>query len=175
MRYRFDEALPVLRQTPATLRALLAGLPDAWTQATEGDGTWSAFDVVGHLLHGERTDWMPRVEHMLRHGDSRPFPPFHREAMFEASRGRRLTDLLDAFAQARTESLDRLAALGLTDADLTRTGRHPEFGIVTMGQHLATWVAHDLDHIGQIVRVMARRYTEAVGPWRAYLSVLRGA
>src|SRR5574338_1676972 len=99
MPYRLDEALPVLRQTPGTLRALLADLPDAGTQATEGDGTWSAFDVVGHLLHGERTDWMPRVEHMLRHGDSRPFPPFDREAMFDASRGRPLTELLDAFAQ----------------------------------------------------------------------------
>lgn len=175
MDFRFDEALPVLRRTPGALRALLLDLPEAWTGATEGPGTWSPYDVVGHLIHGERTDWVPRLEHMLRHGDTVPFPAFERDAMFAASRGRSLGELLDTFARLRTESLDRVAALGLTDADLARPGRHPDLGAVTMGQHLATWVAHDLDHVGQVVRVMARRYTDAVGPWRAYLGILRPA
>ena len=173
MEFRFDEALPVLERTPSVLRPLLLGLPQPWITANEGPGTWTPFDVVGHLIHGERTDWVPRLEHMLRHGDAVPFPVFDREAMFVASKGRSLAELLDTFAQLRTESLSRLAALGLTDADLERVGKHPEFGVVTMGQHLATWVAHDLGHISQVVRVMARRYSAAVGPWRAYLSILR--
>ena len=172
MEFRFDEALPVLQRTPTVLRALLSELPAAWTGATEGPGTWSPFDVVGHVIHGERTDWVPRIEHLLRHGDAEPFPVFDREAMFSASKGRSLGELLETFAGLRTESLARLRELGLTDADLTRVGRHPEFGVVTLGQHLATWVAHDLGHVGQVVRVMARQYSDAVGPWRAYLSIL---
>jgi DinB superfamily len=170
--FQFDEALPVLRRTPAVVRALLLDLPDPWIGATEGPGTWSPFDVVGHLIHGERTDWMPRVEHMLRHGDAVAFPVFDREAMFVASKGLSLGELLDTFGRLRVESLERLAALGLTNADLARRGRHPELGVVTLGQHLATWVAHDLSHVGQAVRVMARQYSTAVGPWRAYLPIL---
>jgi hypothetical protein len=173
--FRFDEALPLLRRTPAVLSGLLVDLPDRWTNAVEGPGTWSPFDVVGHLIHGERTDWMPRVEHMLRHGDVIPFAPFDREAMFAASRGRSLSELLSTFGRLRTDNLNRLAELGLTEADLVRRGRHPELGAVTLGQHLATWVAHDLSHLGQIVRVMARQYSETVGPWRTYLSILRPA
>jgi hypothetical protein len=173
MDFRLEQALPVLRGTPRVLRELLRDLPDTWTGATEGTGTWSAFDVVGHLIHGERTDWMPRVDHILKHGDAVIFPVFNREAMFDASKGRTLTELLDTFEDLRAGSLTRLSALALTDADLARRGRHPEFGVVTMGQHLATWVAHDLGHTSQIVRVMARQYTEAVGPWRAYLSILK--
>jgi hypothetical protein len=168
-----DEALPVLRRTPAVLRALLSDLPHSWTDATEGAGTWSPFDIVGHLIHAERTNWMPRVEHILRHGDAVVFPMFDRDAMFSASQGRTLVELLDEFETVRAESLARLNALTLTDADLERRGRHPEFGVVTMRQQLATWVAHDLGHLGQVVRVMARRYTDAVGPWRAYLSMLK--
>jgi hypothetical protein len=173
MSFRFDEAVPVLRRTPAVLRELLLDLPERWIRGIEGPRTWSPFDVVGHLIHGERTDWIPRVEHLLRHGDAVPFPAFDREAMFAESRGRSLAELLDTFAAERSRSLSRLDALGLTDGDLERTGRHPEFGQVTLGQHLATWVAHDLDHIGQVVRVMARQYSDAVGPWTAYLSILR--
>jgi len=172
MEFRLENALPVLRRTPAVLRELLSDLPRGWTDAVEGPGTWSPFDVVGHLIHGERTDWVPRVEHMLRHGEAVPFPPFDREAMFAASEGSSLRELLDTFGRLRAENLDRLHALEVTDADLSRRGTHPEFGAVTMGQHLATWVAHDLVHLGQIVRVMARQYSEAVGPWRAYLSIL---
>jgi hypothetical protein len=171
--YRFEDALAVLRRTPDTIDALLRDLPASWVDATEGPGTWSPFDVVGHLIHGERTDWVPRVEHILAHGDTVPFPRFDREAMFAASRGKSLAELLETFSQARHQSLDRLQSLALTEADLDRRGRHPEFGVVTMRQHLATWVAHDLGHIAQVVRVMARQYTEAAGPWRAYLSVLR--
>jgi hypothetical protein len=173
VRFRFDEAVPVLQRTPEVLQTLLGDLPDAWIGATEGPRTWSPFDVVGHLIHGERTDWLPRVEHILRHGDTLPFPPFDREAMFAASRGRSLRELLDTFAAERTTSLARLASLKLTEADLERRGRHPEFGVVTLGQHLSTWVAHDLTHLAQIVRVMAWRYSDAVGPWRAYLSILK--
>lgn len=172
MDFSFTMALPVLRRTPSVVRDLLAELPASWTDAVEGPNTWSPFDVVGHLIHGERTDWMPRVEHVLQHGDAVPFPPFDREGMFEESRGKALGELLDTFAQLRNESLERLATLNLTDADLSRRGRHPEFGVVTLGQHLSTWVAHDLGHVGQIVRVMARQYTDAVGPWKVYLSIL---
>jgi hypothetical protein len=151
---------------------LLRGLPDSWIVATEGPNTWSPFDVVGHLIHAERTDWIPRVEHLLRHGEAVAFPPFDREGMFAVSRGKPLTELLETFAVARRESLERLEALGLTDADLARRGAHPDFGSVTLGQHMATWVVHDLGHLRQIARVMARRYSEAVGPWRAFLSFL---
>ena len=172
MGFRFEEAIPVLRRTPATLRALLHDLPAPWVEAREGSGTWSPFDVVGHLVHGERTDWIPRVEHLLRHGEAVPFPTFDREAMFEASRGRTLAELLDTFERERGTSVAKLEALGLTDADLARRGRHPELGPVTLGQHLATWVAHDLDHLGQVARVMAKRYTDDVGPWRQYLRIL---
>jgi hypothetical protein len=170
--YRFDEAIPVLRRTPAALDAVLVGLPDPWIAATEGPRTWSPFDVVGHLIHGERTDWIPRIEHILRHGDAVPFPVFDREAMFEASKGKPLAELLATFASLRAGSLARLQELRLGDVDLSRRGRHPEFGVVTLKQHLATWVAHDLDHLAQVVRVMAKRYTDTVGPWRAYLSIL---
>lgn len=167
-----EEAFAALARTPRVLDRLLRGLPDGWSVAHEGAGTWSPFDVVGHLIHGERTDWVPRVEHILRHGDAIPFPPFDREAMFAASQGRSLAELLDTFRRLRTGNVARLEALGLTEADLARRGRHPEFGVVTMGQHLATWVAHDLSHVSQVVRVMARQYSTAVGPWRAYLSIL---
>ncbi|MGC4081404.1 MAG: DinB family protein [Vicinamibacterales bacterium] len=173
MEFRFESAVPVLRQTPRTLRCLLADLPSEWTTATEGPGTWSPYDVVGHLIHGERADWIPRVEHLLQHGDAVPFPTFDREAMFTASKGQSLDQLLDRFAALRQASLARLDALALTETDLDRTGRHPAFGIVTLRQHLATWVAHDMTHIAQVSRVIARQYQDAVGPWQAYLSILK--
>jgi len=173
MDFSIDEALPVLERTPGVLRSLLSGLPSAWTDATEGPRTWSPFDVVGHLIHAERTDWIPRVEHVLRHGDATPFPPFDREAMFVASKGKSLAQLITTLDELRSESLRRLRDLNLTDADLARTGRHPEFGSVTLRQHLSTWVAHDLTHVHQVVRVMAHQYSDAVGPWRQYLSILR--
>jgi hypothetical protein len=173
MRYEPALAIPVLERTPAVLRVLLEGLPSAWTEAREGPESWSPYDVVGHLIHGERTDWIPRAEMILRVGETEPFPPFDRVAMFRDSAGKPLGELLDTFARLRIESVARLRAMALGPADLERRGRHPELGPVTLGQHLATWVAHDLSHIRQIVRVMGRQYAEAVGPWTAYLPMLR--
>jgi hypothetical protein len=173
MDFDLRTATPILARTPAVLDGLLRDLPEAWTSTNEGADTWSPFDVVGHLIHGERTDWMPRVEHLLAHGESVPFPVFDRFAQFEASKGQSLARLLDTFADLRRDSLQRLSALNLTASDLARTGRHPEFGTVTLSQHLATWVAHDLDHLVQIARCMGRQYSDAVGPWRRYLRVMR--
>jgi hypothetical protein len=170
--FDLDESLPVLERTPAVLRSLLADLPEAWITAREGEGSWSPFDVLGHLIHGERTDWIPRAELILTQGETATFPTFDRFAMFEASLGRSPGELLDTFATLRAASVARLRELVVNPADLDRRGRHPELGPVTLRQHLATWVAHDLSHIGQIVRVMARRYASAVGPWRAYLPLL---
>ncbi|HVX89108.1 MAG TPA: DinB family protein [Gemmatimonadales bacterium] len=172
MNFRLTESIPILERTPATLRALLAGLPEAWTAATEGPGTWSPYDVVGHLIHGERADWIPRTEHILTHGDAVPFPPFDREAMFTASRGQTLAELLDTFEELRRANLRRLAEFRLTEAQLDRPGRHPALGGVTLRQHLASWAVHDLSHLAQVARVMAKRYRDDVGPWREYLPVL---
>ncbi|HUR33762.1 MAG TPA: DinB family protein [Vicinamibacterales bacterium] len=172
MDFHLSEGTAVLRRTPVVLRALLTDLPHGWDRLTEGPGTWSPYDVIGHLVHGERTDWIPRVEHILRYGNTTPFPPFDREAMFAASAGESTADLLATFEDLRASSLHRLHALALTAADLTRRGLHPALGEVTLGQHLATWVAHDLSHLSQIVRVLAAQYVDAVGPWRSYLSVL---
>lgn len=172
MSYVQAEAVAVLERTPSLLRALLGGLPEVWTSATEGPGTWSPYDVVGHLIHGEHADWIPRTEHMLAHGDTVPFAPFDREAMFAASKGKTLTELLDSFEQLRRANLARLAALHLTEAQLDRPGRHPALGAVTLRQHLASWVVHDLSHLAQVARVMAKRYRADVGPWRAYLPIL---
>jgi hypothetical protein len=172
VKFSFDDAIPVLRATPSVLRSWLGELTDAWTMNNEGPDTWSPFDIVGHLIHGERTDWMPRVELLLAHGASRPFTPFDRFAQFRNSRGKSLTQLLDTFAELRQLSLARLESLQIQPADLDRRGLHPELGQVTLGQLLATWVAHDLNHLGQTARVMGRQYTEAVGPWIEYLPLL---
>jgi uncharacterized damage-inducible protein DinB len=171
-RLTLDEAVAVLERTPATLAALLRGLPDGWVTATEGDGTWSPYDVIGHLIHGEHTDWMSRARHMLA-GETRPFARFDRDAQFSESKGKTLDELLTTFATLRRENLAALAGLRLTAADLERRGQHPALGEVTLAQLLATWVVHDLDHIGQVSRVMAKRYGVAVGPWQEYLSILR--
>ncbi len=172
MNFAFEDALPVLSRTPAVLRSLLGDLPESWISATEGPDSWSPFDIVGHLIHGERTDWIVRTEILLAHGESQPFIPFDRFAQLEASRGKALPELLDTFAGLRAANLIRLESLGLTVDDLDRRGRHPELGPCTLGELLATWVAHDLSHIAQIVRVMGRQYTDAVGPWRVYLPML---
>lgn len=162
----------ILRRTPGTLRALLSGLDPAWTEANEGAETWSPYVIVGHMLHGERSDWIPRLEIILAQGADRRFMPFDRFAQFRESRGRTLAELLDAFAIARAANLEKLEACGLTDAHLALEGEHPEFGAVTLRQLLATWVAHDLGHLAQVARVMAKQYRDAVGPWRAYLPVM---
>ena len=172
--FAIDEGMAILSRTPAALDALLRGLPDGWLAAHEGDGTWCPYDIVGHLIHGERTDWMARLRRILESGDALPFDRFDRAAQFEESKGRPLPSLLDEFAELRRENLRALESLRLTPADLERRGLHPELGPVTLGQLLATWVAHDLDHVTQIARVLARQYSDAVGPWRAYLRVISG-
>jgi DinB superfamily len=171
--FRLDESVAVLTRTPATLDALLRGLPEGWTNAHEGGDTWSPFDVIGHLIHCERADWVLRARIILEHGESRTFDPFDRFAQFQESKGKTLDAMLDEFTALRAENLRTLAAMNLTEADLDRRGRHPAFGEVRLGQLLATWTAHDLGHIAQIVRAMAKQYTEAVGPWAEYLSILR--
>jgi hypothetical protein len=170
-----EDAIALLSRTPSTLDTLLRGLPDGWVAAHEGGNTWSPFDVIGHLIHGERTDWMPRARIILERGETQPFETFDRLAQFEESRGRTLASLLDEFASLRANNLRDLASLQLTDAELDRRGRHPQLGVVTLRQLLATWVAHDLDHVMQIARVLARQYTDEVGPWRAYLRIISGA
>lgn len=170
--FNLNDAVAVLSRTPAALTALLDGLPDTWVAATEGGETWSPYDVVGHLIHGERTDWIPRARHILAR-EERPFDTFDRTAQFTESRGRSLGELLAEFAELRRENVAALAGMTLTGADLSLTGRHPELGEVTLGQLLATWVVHDLDHVAQVARTMAKAYAGAVGPWSAYLSILR--
>ena len=174
MRFSLEEAIPVLERTPKVLDAYLRGLPEGWIKKNEGGETWSPYDVVGHLIVGEQADWIPRTRRILEHGDSVPFDKFDRFAHFKegfrASEGKSLEALLDEFAVARTESLRQLRGLKL---ELDKKGRHPELGVVTLRNLLATWVAHDLTHISQITRVMAHQYREEVGPWVQYLGVLK--
>ncbi len=168
-----EECLAVLTRTPATLDTLLRDLPEAWTDATEGPGTWSPYDVIGHLIHGEKTDWMPRLQTILEHGLSRPFDSFDRDAQFRESQRQPLSGLLDQFSALRHDNLARLRSLNLQPAQLELHGMHPALGPVTLRQLLATWTAHDLAHILQVSRVMARRYKYEVGPWAGYLSVMK--
>jgi hypothetical protein len=165
----------LLARTPAVLDALLRDLPAAWTSNNEGDNTWSAFDVVGHLIQTERTAWMPRVRMVLEFGDTRPFDPVDRFAQLEANRGRTLPELLDEFARLRAASLAELRSLSLQPHDSGRPGRHPALGPVTLGNVLGAWASHDLTHLHQISRIMAHQYRDAVGPWSVYLGVLRCA
>jgi uncharacterized damage-inducible protein DinB len=172
MDYQYEQAVEILRRTPATLAALLRGLPEAWTTSTEGADTWSAYDIVGHLLHADETDWMERTRIILEQGEHRPFDSFNRTAMFEKYQAASLDELLAAFERTRANNLAALSELGITPERLARTGTHPALGAVTLSQLLATWVVHDLNHIGQIVEVMAHQYADAVGPWSAYLAIL---
>ncbi|MBZ5729146.1 MAG: DinB family protein [Acidobacteriia bacterium] len=168
-------AIAVLTRTPAALDALLRGLPDIWVRANEGKDTWSAFDIVGHLIAGERTDWMPRVRIVLESGEARPFDPFDRFAQRKERQDQPLERLLDDFASLRRENLAALRALNLQPEDLARRGRHPALGPVTLSELLAAWAVHDLTHVHQLSRVMAHQYREAAGPWSAYLGVLQCA
>lgn len=172
MEFQLEHAREVLRRTPATLNALLRHLPEEWTISNEGPESWSPFDMVGHLIHGEEADWIPRAKIILEYGEERAFEPFDRFVMFEQSRGKSLIELLDRFERLRGESLRELEGMKIRPEMLEKRGMHPELGVVTLGQLLSTWVVHDLGHIGQVVRVMSKQYTEAVGPWRAYLPVL---
>ncbi|HVB37943.1 MAG TPA: DinB family protein [Vicinamibacterales bacterium] len=172
MDFDLTTGMAVLERTPHTFRAMLAGLQPAWTDATEGPETWSPYVIVGHLIHAERTDWITRAQIILAQGSERRFAPYDRFAQFRESEGKSLADLLDEFARLRAGNLATLAGWRLTDAQLALEGQHPAFGPVTLRQLLATWVAHDLGHIAQTARVMAKQYREAVGPWRAYLPVM---
>jgi hypothetical protein len=171
---RFDlaHALEVLERTPATFRALLGGLSDCWTTPNEGPETFSAFDNLGHLVHGERTDWIPRARIILEHGPSRPFDPFDRFAQAHESQGKRVGDLLDDLARLRAANLATLRGWRLTARELALEGEHPALGRVTLAELLAAWVVHDLGHLAQTARVMAKQYRNEIGPWRAYLPVV---
>ena len=175
MQHQLPDSIGLLARTPAAPNALLRDLPETWTFRNEGENTWSVFDVVGHLNHGERTDWMPRARTILQFGEAKPFEPFDREAQGRESQGKSLGQLLDEFATLRSENLEELRTLNLKPGDLARRGRHPALGVVTLSELLATWAAHDLTHLHQISRVMAYQYREAVGPWTRYLGVMQCA
>jgi DinB superfamily len=172
MEFQLEQATEILRSTPSTLNSLLRHLSDAWIFHNEGPESWSPYDVLGHLIHGEETDWIPRAKIILEDGEARSFEPFDRFAMFEKSRGKSVAELLDTFESLRGVNLKELEAMHLTAAELERRGRHPELGVVTLSQLFATWVVHDLGHIAQVVRVMAKQYGDEVGQWRAYLPIL---
>ena len=175
MQHNLRNTISLLTRTPAALNALLRDLPEAWTFRNEGENTWSVFDIIGHLNHGERTDWMPRVKVVLQFAETQAFEPFDRQGHAREIQGKSLGQLLDEFLRLRSENLAELRALNLRQEDLERRGRHPALGVVTLSQLLATWAAHDLTHLHQISRVMAHQYREAVGPWSAYLGVLQCA
>ena len=172
MEFDLATGVAVLERTPGTLRAMLGGLPSSWTAPNEGPDTFSPFDVVGHLIHGERTDWIPRARIILAQGENRRFTPYDRFAQYEESKGKSLANLLDEFAKLRAENMKTLAGWKLTDAQLALEGEHPKFGPITLRRMLSAWVVHDLGHIAQIARVMAKQYRDAVGPMREYLPIL---
>jgi len=173
MEFEFTHAVEILVRTPGTLRSLLGGLPGTWISTNEGPDTWSPHDVVGHLIHGEETDWIPRMKIILEHGEAKTFTPFDRFAFFQKSKGKTLPELLETFEKLRKQNLRALEESALEPYHFDLKGTHPEFGPVTLGQLLATWVVHDLGHIGQMVRTMAKQYQNSVGPWQAYLSILK--
>jgi hypothetical protein len=175
MQHNLENTISLLTRTPAALSALLGDLPETWTKRNEGDNTWSAFDVVGHLIHGERADWMPRAKIVLQFGETQAFEPFDRWGHVRESEGKSLGQLLDEFARLRSENLDELRGLHLQPEDFERRGRHPALGVVTLSELLATWAAHDLTHLHQISRIMAHQYRQAVGPWSRFLGVLQCA
>ncbi len=172
MDLELDHAVEVLERTPATLRALLAGLSTTWTHTSGEPDSWSPHVIVGHLIHGEETDWIPRAKIILEHGESRPFEPFDRLAQLDRFKEQSIEDLLTTFERLRRENVATLRAMRLTPAQWDRRGMHPALGTVTLRQLIATWAVHDLNHIGQIVRVMSKHYSVAVGPWKAYLPIL---
>jgi len=172
MEFDLDSAMAVLTRTPATLRTMLKDLPRDWVETNEGADTWSPYDVIGHLIHGERADWIARAKIILEHGESRPFDPFDRFAQFEESEGKTLAELLEEFAALRERNLATLRDMKIGAGDFEKTGQHPALGRVMLKELLATWVTHDLDHIAQIARTMAKQYMTEVGPWQAYISIL---
>lgn len=172
MKYNIESACRILERTPDVLSELLNGLEEEWTHQNEGPDTFSPYDVIGHLVHGEKTDWMPRTRHLLALGTAIPFEPYDRFAQYRESEGKSVEDLLTEFEQLRKENIFALKGLSLTDADLDKMGMHPSLGEVTLRHLLATWVVHDLTHIAQITRVMAKQYREEMGPWPSFFRVL---
>ena len=175
MSHHLPDTLSLLARTPITLNTLLRDQPEIWTHRNEGEKTWSAYNVIGHLAHGERADWIPRVKCILLHGESQAFEPFDRFAQDRESAGKSIAQLLDEFSQLRAENLATLRAMNLQPTDLDRRGLHPSLGRVTMSQLLATWAAHDMTHLHQISRILAHQYRDSVGPWSRYLGVLQCA
>lgn len=173
MMFDLDRSIEVLSATPASVRALLEGLSDDWTDSKGDREKWEPYDIVGHYIHAEKTDWIPRAKVILAQADDRTFPPFDREGQFEGAHGKSLSNLMEEFARIRAENIETLRSWELVDEELELTGVHPEFGKVTLRELIATWVVHDLTHIRQIATVMAKRYDEAVGPWKEYLSILK--
>ena len=173
MEFRVEQATEILRSTSAVLRALLGDLSQPWIVNNYGDKTFSPFDVVGHLIHGERTDWRPRARIILEHGEARPFEPFDRYAMYEENKGKAIGELLDTFESLRSENLQALEAMNPTAEQLALRGTHPQLGAVTLENLLATWTVHDLNHIAQIAKAMAFQYRDSVGPWLEWCSILR--
>jgi hypothetical protein len=173
MNFDLSASIRILERTPAVLETLLSGLGDEWIRPNEGENTWSAYDIVGHLIQGEKKDWLPRVEIILHKTENKKFEPFDRFAQFEATKGKTLEQLLQEFKTLRAGNLAKLKALQLTETDLAKTGNHPAFGEVTLKQHLATWTVHDLGHISQVTRVMAKQLKTEVGPWLEYLPILQ--
>lgn len=171
MQYDVDKALEILERTPVVLNNLLLGLDDQWTQNNEGENTWSPFDVIGHLIHGEKTDWIPRAKIVFEHGPDQTFEPFDRFAQYEISKGKTITQLLQEFEHLRKKNLETFKSLDITN-NLDKKGMHPELGEVSLRNLLSSWVVHDLGHISQITRVMAKQYKDEVGIWSEYLSIL---
>jgi uncharacterized damage-inducible protein DinB len=173
MEFNLHQSVQILERTPVVITAMLEGLPEEWVTQNEGPGTWSPYDIVGHLVHGENTDWIPRMKIILADTADKAFTPFDRFAQFENSKGKSLSQLLNTFRLLRQQNIQYLHSCHLTAEDFTKQGIHPAFGPVTLAQLLATWTVHDLNHIAQIARVMARQYQPAVGPWVAYLGILQ--
>ncbi len=174
MEFRIDQAIEILKTTPNVLRASLKDVSDPWVNNNYGEITFSPFDIVGHLIHGERTDWFVRAKIILEHGESKPFEPFDRYAMYEDSKGKTITELLDTFEELRRENIDSLAALNLSEQQLDLRGTHPELGTLTLRNLLAMWAVHDLNHIAQMAKAMAYQYRDKVGPFLEYASILKG-
>ncbi|CAN5128427.1 hypothetical protein BH20BAC1_BH20BAC1_00850 [soil metagenome] len=173
MQFSTEQAIEILERTPQVLSQLLSNLSTSWTSNNEGGETWSPYDVIGHLIHGDKTDWLIRAEIILSNSNDKRFEPFDRFAQFEASTGKSLLQLLDEFKKLREQNIIKLKRLNISAEQLTKTGIHPTFGVVTLSQLLATWVVHDLDHISQISRVMAKQYATEVGPWIEFLKILK--
>ncbi|MBQ4819514.1 DinB family protein [Aquimarina sp. MMG016] len=173
MKFNLNKSIEILQRTPNVLITMLQNMDKEWVFNNEGEKTWSVYDIIGHFIHGEKTDWIPRMEIILSDNPDKTFIPFDRFAQFENSKGKTLKQLLDEFQKLRKSNIEKLISTNLTDEDLQKTGIHPDFGSVTLSQLLATWVVHDLNHIAQISRVIAKQYTTEVGPWSTYLRILK--